>query len=143
MWGRGGGGGKKVSLLFLSPGCGSIKSIWGANSCQSLNPISLRGQPEVDKNSSGIEVGSTGGQKGHNNGLGGGWGGSSKPSNTHTHTPPSNLRNVLTLPTVSLALALCHHSRGKFHRPFDSAALKSVSLSSSRTRLQSPEQFSL
>lgn len=57
-WGWGGGGEgrevggrkKKVGLLFLSPGCGSIKSIWGANSCQSLNPISLRGQPEVDKN---------------------------------------------------------------------------------------------
>lgn len=76
--------------LFLSPGCGSIKSIWGANSCQSLNPISLRGQPEVDKNSSGIEVGSTGGQKGHNNGLGGGGEAATTPpptpSNTHIHT---------------------------------------------------------
>lgn len=37
-------GGKKVGLLFCSaaPGCGCIKSIFGANSCQGLNPISLR-----------------------------------------------------------------------------------------------------
>lgn len=52
--------GRKVGLFFcrMSPGCGSIKSIWGANSCQGLNPISLRGQQKVDKNWSGIEVGS-------------------------------------------------------------------------------------
>ena len=33
----------------MSPGCGSIKSIWGANACQGLNPISLRGEQKVDK----------------------------------------------------------------------------------------------
>lgn len=116
VWGEAGEE-KKVCLLFLSPGCGSIKSIWGANSCQSLNPISLRGQPEVDKNSSGIEVGSTGGQKGHNNGLEGGGEAATPPAtppeHTHTHTQPSNLANVLTLPRVSLALALCHYSPRK------------------------------
>lgn len=44
---------KKKWISFfcgVSPGCGSIKSIWGANSCQGLNPISLRGQQKVDKN---------------------------------------------------------------------------------------------
>lgn len=41
-----------MGLLFcgMSPGCGSIKSIWGANLCQGLNPISLRGEQKVDKN---------------------------------------------------------------------------------------------
>ena len=45
-------GGKKRGPLFcgVSPGCGCIKSICGANSCQGLNPISLRGEQKVDKN---------------------------------------------------------------------------------------------